>query len=151
MISVAEPTMNEENSPEPQWLKDKVYTPSPQEEMVAALDLIAGYQHNISAALLHMAGVAVAYIEDDQIRLREVTPEDNQPVQRRQPGHVSTRWGDGGPVAWVFMPTAPCSDMEIVCVPDASTELGLRCVVNRKVVGGEIARYEVSFTKQEKI
>lgn len=126
-----------------------VFGPDPQGEMAAALQSIAGYQHNVSAALLHMSGVAVAYLENDQIKLRAPTENDNVQPVRRVPGNVSTRWGDKEAVAWVFMPTAPCNDMEIVCVPDASAELGMRCVVNRKIIGGEMARYDVSFTRKD--
>lgn len=136
---MAEPTTNGANSNETVYQSDPI---------VAALYNIAGYQHNISAALLHMAGVAVAYVQDDQVKLRAPTEEDG-PQPRRMPGAVSTRWGDGGPIAWVFTPPVPYNDMEMVCVPDNSIDPAMRCTVRKKMVGGEVAQYDVSFTKKE--
>jgi hypothetical protein len=128
---------------------ERVYQTTPLQEIAASLASIAASQWNLTAATMDMAGIAKAYVEDEEIKLRPFTEEELQGAPRRQPGHTSTRLGTGGAAAWVFMPGPPCNDMEIVCVPDSAATMGIRCEAIQKLVGGERAKYDVSFTRKE--
>jgi hypothetical protein len=116
---------------------------------------------NISAAQLHIAGIAVAAVRaDGSIALRPPTPEETAgrmmagdiPTPTVLPGKTSTRWGDGGPLVWVFTPPPPFgADVEIVCSPDQSEVVGFRCMAVRKYPGGERKKWRTQWIEEPEI
>ena len=110
--------------------------------VVPLLDKIAGHLNMLALAAMQQSGmIQVDFDDNDNFVTRIVTPEEREmrdaPTPRVVPGRTSTLHGDGGPLQWVLYPPAPYNDVEIVCSPDGETEIGMRCHVVKKVIGGE--------------
>jgi hypothetical protein len=117
---------------------------------VTFLAKIAEHMNMLTLATMQNAGLVwVDFDENGNFVTRLTTPEEREAMTtvatRYVPGKTSTLPGDGGPLAWVLSPPAPYNDVEIVCSPDGESPIGMRCRVEKKVIGGErkIFRIEV--------
>jgi hypothetical protein len=107
-------------------------------------------------ALSAMQGAGLAVVEADaegNFSARLPSPQERElresaPV-RYTLGRTSTLPGDGGPQAWVMQPPPPYNDVEIVCVSDGESAVGMRCTAARKVRGGETRKFLVKFEEKE--
>jgi len=115
------------------------------------LQVIAQNTHMMTMALMDIAGVGkITNDGQGHLSLNFYTNEQREaappPRQRITPGEVSTRWeSQGVAAAWVFTSPPPCKDVEIVCSPDNTADLGMRCYATQKLVGGERKSYSIVF------
>lgn len=77
------------------------------------------------------------------------TPEVPEPMPVIQHGRTSVQRGTGVNV-WVLSPPEPYTDAVIVCSPDDTEPVGMRCYVEKKAPGGERTKYAISYTEMEK-
>lgn len=110
--------------------------------VVPLLDKIADHLNMLALAAMQQAGmIRVDFDENDNFVASIVPPEERAmrdgPTPRVVPGRTSTLHGDGGPLQWVLYPPAPYNDAEIICSPDGESDIGMRCHVVKKAIGGE--------------
>ena len=110
---------------------------------------------HISAAMLSLAGIAHVDVDPTTggIRVRPLTPEEREaqgnplPPQRMMPGQTKVHPG-GSSIAWEIVPPPPYTGVVIVCVPDDTTPVGMRCYAEAKLVGGQRKKWDVTWTER---
>ena len=136
---------------------DESFLTKEQQERLVRDAILQSSVHlaNIAAAQLHMAGIAVAEVRaNGSISLRGPTPEETAmrqmagtaPAPPVAPGKMVPLMGDGGPISWVFTPPPPYNTaVEIVCSPDETDPIAMRCMAIRKFPGARRVKYQAKW------
>lgn len=108
----------------------------------------------ISMALQVLSKLAVPeFAPDGSIHLRIITKEEwdagttnSSPVTPKLiPVEPSVRRDGSTPFVWVFTCPPPYNGVEIVCVPDAATNIGIRCTASVPNMSRERDKYHIIF------
>jgi hypothetical protein len=116
-------------------------------------DLALQKLSEISMSLQVSSGLAVPeFDEEGSISLRIATREEWQarnttpsPTPKLIPVEPSVRADGKVPFVWVFTCPPPYNGVEIVCVPDDKSEVGIRCTASRPNMSRERDKYDIVF------
>lgn len=110
----------------------------------------------ISMALQVLSRLAMpVFDENGDISLRIATKEEwygsQSPTRATKliPVEPSVRRDGSTPFVWVFTCPPPYNGVEIVCVPDAEEEVGIRCTASRPNQSRERDSFNVVFMDKE--
>jgi hypothetical protein len=86
-------------------------------------------------------GATLVFRALTQEEIEERDAPEGEPAIRWLPTDRRDHKAGNEVYSWVFAPPPAYSDVAIVCTPDAESPIGMRCLAEKKLVGGERVNY----------